>query len=217
MRKIVPLLILSVIAIYFTPKILARLSLFFSGDVTKVVQENEDRGILLPPILESVPQATNSAEFAVKGFSQEAGEVEIYVNDILKKTASTNSKGDFDIEVNLFVGDNKIRAKSIDSNGVKSEFSKEIEVTYKKAKPILKVDQPEDGKHFSGDDKKITISGKTDPENELRINDRWAVVNSNGNFYFQFSLSEGENKLKIVVRDLAGNTATIDRTVTYSP
>lgn len=212
-----PLLILLAIVVYFTPQLLVRLSLFFTKDIAKVIQEEDREKISFPPILESVPQATNSAEFKIKGFAQEAGEIEIYINDILKKTASTNSKGEFEAKVNLFVGDNEIRVRSIASEGIKSEFSKAVQVLYQKGKPSLKVEEPEDNKHFSGDEKKITISGKTDSDNELRINDRWAVVRSDGSFSFQLTLAEGENKIAIVARDLAGNTTAVERTVTYSP
>lgn len=173
---------------------------------------------LEPPILEALPSATPSAFIDVTGRSfYQDGTVELFVNG--EKYNSQTLDGDFDFEikdVRLNAGENTLNVRMI-RDSIKSEFSQDYKVIYIKDEPKLEIDFPEDKASFSAADQEITIRGKTDPGNNVRINNFIAIVDSEGNFSYTYKLSEGENKLIITAENLAGRTIEKEITVSYSP
>jgi hypothetical protein len=61
-----------------------------------------------------------------------------------------------------------------------------------------------------------TVKGNAEPGSRVTVNGRLATVLNDGSYYYDLSLSEGSNQVKVVATDPAGNTATITKTVTYN-
>ncbi len=80
--------------------------------------------------------------------------------------------------------------------------------------PTLIVSSPEDGSET--DVPVITVHGTTEPGSILSINGIIAEVGSDGSFYCNISLIDGENAIAITSRDEWENKETITRTVTYN-
>lgn len=217
LKKVIWLIILVALLVFTVPKILEQLSLFFAGRNTDDQVEENDEAILFPPILDTLPVATNSAEITVRGFAQNADRVEIYINDIKKDTVTIGTKdGSFIVDdIKLYDGNNAVSAIAYGPRNTKSEASDPLTVFFKQGSVKLVVESPEDGATVQGNNK-FEIRGLTDPENTVTINGRWTRVSTEGTFKSTFDLSEGENGFQVVARDRAGNENSIARTVTYS-
>ena len=158
--------------------------------------EKKDVTPPFPPKLHPLPEATNSAEILLMGFSEPGSTVKVFLNNEVKKEVVAASDGTFITdEFNLSLGKNRIKAKAIDQIGNKSKDSGIITINYDKTKPNLKIKEPKDNQSFSGDQKKVTISGKTEPEASLRINKRLVILGQSGEFSYVLDLNEGENKI----------------------
>ncbi len=158
-----------------------------------------------PPILDTLPHATNQDTITISGFSNNSSRAEIYNGSQLSgETNVDNDKFEFkDFKLNN--GENKLTLKSFDANGKSSEFSQEVVVVLDKKSPNLEVTNPTDGQTFVQNNK-IKVSGKTEKDAQVFANGFLANVDSSGNFDVSIPLVEGENKIEVKALDDAGNT-----------
>lgn len=174
--------------------------------------------ILSPPILEALPPGTDKDTIMIKGRSpQDYGSIEIYVNNDLYKEILI-AKKEFEAEIkNLKEGENIIEARFLSEDDKKSPFSKPITITYSKEPPKLEIDYPSDGTTFRRGDEVIEIRGKTDPDNKVKINDFRAIVDEQGNFSYNFRLSEGDNLITIEAENKAAIKTSKQIKIIFSP
>jgi len=199
---------------------LVKFSLFIgnlkSGQETTEQQQNTIAPF--PPHLETPYLATNSAKITISGYAQPKTTVEVFLNGNSLNKILLGSDGQFTLpNVILSEGENKLTASSKDSAGNVSQLSNPLIIIYKKKPPVLKLTQPEDGKRISGEEKEILVSGLTEPEVSLSINGRLVTVKNDGSFAYSFSLVPGENLIKIIATDNAGNQTIVERKVTFTP
>jgi hypothetical protein len=198
------------------------------GQTKKTIHQVSENPTLAPPVLSIPYEATNSAEIKIKGYATSNSQVKIYIDNELVDTTESNSEGSFITKfVTLNLGVNKIYGKTVDEKDTESLPSKEIKVTYVNEKPKLEVTEPNDGREITGGDKKVRVSGKTDPANQVFVNGGLVVVNSDGNFSSDIPINEGENSItpinegenSITVRsqDKAGNSTEATRKVIWKP
>lgn len=184
---------------------------------TKSVSESAS---LAPPVLNIPYEATNTASIFIHGYASPETSVEIYLNDELASTAKSSSDGSFiSNQVSLDLGKNSISGKTIDAQGNKSYGSKPIIISYSNEKPILELNNPADNQTITGGDKKITVSGKTNDDQEITvlINGNRTIVSSDGSFTKAVEINEGDNNISVTATDKAGNTTEIKRKVVYQP
>lgn len=174
------------------------------------------QSILIAPILDPQPEATNSGSLTITGTGTGGTALILYLNDTEAKKMALPDDGTFSIPLTLKDGTNTLSAKITDDKGNISNLSNVISVTVKKAAPILQVDQPTDGSTVTSDQNTITVNGKAEENTTVTVNGRLAIVSSiDGSFRLTYGLSEGDNVLRIIATDAAGNQTTIDRKVTY--
>ena len=113
-------------------------------------------------------------------------------------------------------GDNKIKAKAT-KDDKESDFSNELDVTYRNSPPSLSLDSPTDGQKFEKDQNAAQVLGKTDSGIRITVNGFWAVIDENNNFSYNLPLQNGDNTIKIEAVDQAGNKTEKEIKVTYSP
>ncbi len=170
-----------------------------------------------PPTFKPVFEATNSAELSLYGFAEAESTIKLFLNGKEKEVIADND-GNFTFnEIKLKLGKNEFYAFATDKAGNESNISKRITVFYENEPPELEISSPEDGSTFWEEDKQIDILGKTDPDANLLINDHFVVVNQEGGFSYQISLTEGENEIKVIATDKAGNETERTIKVNYSP
>jgi len=196
---------------------LVNLSLFVSGQKTQTSTSNKTASFIPPPILSSEYDATNSAQVKIKGSGSPNQVIDLYINGNLVDKTETNEDNSFSFETLLVPGENIINAKAITSDGKESNLSESLTITFKSATPSLEIKSPDEGQSFSKDQNTVEIKGTTDSHVRVTINNFWAVIDEGNNFSYSLVLKDGENEIKIVAQDPAGNKTEKTIKVTYSP
>lgn len=182
-------------------------------------QQNLDNNLtfVAPPILNSTFTATNSAKIVISGNATAKENVILYLNDAVIDKTNANSNGNFSFKnISLAPGDNNLKAKTITKNNRQSDFSNILYIKYNDKAPALSIDTPSENQTFSKDNNTVNVTGKTDPGVKVTINGFWAIVDDSGKYSYNFQLQNGENTLKVIATDDAGNTTEQDRKVTYN-
>jgi hypothetical protein len=167
------------------------------------------------PRLFAASEATRSAAYQLSGLTDPQVAVELYRGGDLLETTLTSADGSFSFSLRLEKGENAFFARAVASNGEKSASSSPVIVRFLSGEPKLDISAPQDGATVKTTP--LTISGQTDPENSVSVNDRLAIVGRNGGFSLILGLTNGENKIKITASDLAGNQTVKELTVRYAP
>lgn len=173
--------------------------------------------VLAPPVLNIPYEATNSSQITISGFGQPDSKVTLFIDDQAKDTVNVSGDGSFLIEnVSLNFGTNNIYAKTVNEEGLESLPSKTIRLIFDNEKPLLEVFEPEDGKNIQGE-RKSKISGKTENNASVFINNNQIIVDKEGKFESTQTLNDGENIFTIKAQDTAGNFLEISRKVIFQP
>lgn len=206
------------------PAIIGSLSIFNKSKHSTVSNNLVEDPAIAPPVLNIPFESTNSAQLRISGYSSPKSKVEIYLDDDLKTTITTDEFGSFTSEfLTLLEGTNNIYGRSVSENSTsntpdkKSLPSKTIKVLFSNEKPALEIIEPEDNKQIKGGDKKVHINGKTDAQNSIMVNGTTVIVSNDGNFSTDVSINEGDNNISIIAQNTVGNTTKIDRKVNYTP
>lgn len=213
----------TVVFLYLLAKLgipaLANLSLFIAGGrAEETISKKNTELFVAPPILDPMPSATNSAALSLSGRAEKDQTINLYVNgELTDKTGVLDDKSFSFEDVTLSQGENSIRVKAITKNQQESDYSSEIKILFGNKAPTLTVASPEDGKSYSKDENTAHVSGKTDPGVKVTVNGFWAISDTTGEFSYSLPLSSGENKIKIIATDEAGNKTELERNVTFSP
>lgn len=198
--------------------VLANLAFFVSQSRKSGVTPTPSPVFLSPPILAPLPSATNSAQIKLTGFSQKETMIEIFLNEESQGESKTDNQGQFEKTVTLNKKENEIYGVTQDFLGNCSNPSGKIKIIFDQEPPELTIVAPEEGKRFYQEQNRtVEIRGQTEPEASLYFNDHLLILNSNGNFNTHLKLKEGENLLKFLVRDPAGNQTEKEVRVFYQP
>jgi hypothetical protein len=198
--------------------LLVKVSGLLGNSKDSAVITNNDTTPPVPPVLSPILSATNSAKLKVEGYGEPATTLELKVNDESVKKVLLGNDGSFSFsDIILNPGSNTIVATSKDSAGNLSNPSKIWTILLKKKGPTLEVRDPTDGQNFDHSHQTITIKGKTDPQTQLSVNDRFVFVKDDGTFEYSLKLSDGDNTLTFKATDTAGNETKLERKVKYNP
>lgn len=171
-----------------------------------------------PPRFFQTPTATNSARLVLTGTAEAGSLVSIFQDAKQLEEIVSGDDGIFQKEVTLLEGENIFWAKTKDSAGNESQESERLTLVFDKQPPELKVTEPAAGASFSGEQQKnLTIRGKTEAGAAVTVNERLAIVDSDGNFSYRVTLNPGANEFKILAVDQAGNQKELLLQVTFSP
>ena len=209
------ILIIFVFMIKLGIPLMANFAIFVSGFKSTNEVKNNDNAFIQPPVLDPIPSATNSAEIQITGKSVNNSKVQLFINDQLMNDTSTDGNGNFRFTKSLSLGDNQIKTR-VEVGGKQSSFSDTATVTYKNSAPSIIIDSPPDGGVFSKDNKSVNVTGKIDGGASVTVNGFWAIVDENNNFSYTLPLQNGDNEIKVVVTDQAGNKSEKTIKVKYS-
>ncbi len=195
--------------------LLANLALMLSNN--KPIETQTKTASIVPvPQLDPLPEATNSAKLKLTGKTQPSDSVDLFVNDSVYDKTDADKNGNFSFDVILNHGDNKIYVKGKEGND-QSDPSDTFDIIFKDTPPSLTLNSPSDGQQFSKDQNTANVVGKTDSDVKVTVNGFWAIVDQNNNFSYPLPLQNGDNQIKVVATDNAGNKIEKDITVKYSP
>lgn len=218
-KKTVYLAIVSILILIFIftlgVPLLGKLADFLDVVFRNNVEQTSTESGVQAPILDPLPQATNSARLSISGFSATSGKVLIYDNDErIDETATGGGEflfGDF----TLREGENNIAVKAVSEQGKESDFSSVSKVLFLQKEPSLSVSEPSDGQNFSGNNR-IKVAGKSDRDVQVYANGFLASTTAEGSFEVFIPLSTGENTIEVKAVDLSGNTKVVKIKVNFS-
>ncbi len=217
--SIAGIIVILFLLVKFGIPMLINFSLFLAGikNGNSTSQDNNSSTIILPPVLNPTFTATNSAKISVSGTSVAHQSIQLFLNDDLVDSVDTKNDGTFTFDnVVLNQGQNILKAKAKTDNKL-SEFSVPLNITYGNKAPTLTIDSPQNGQTFSKDNRTVNVSGKTDPDVRVTVNDFWAIVDNNGNYSYSLQLQNGDNTIKVLASTPSGNKSEQDIHVTYNP
>lgn len=214
--SVLGIILIMFVVFKFGLPLLINLSLFLSGSRTNQEQSKiQSPSFIDPPILNPFPAATSSADIIISGIASKDQTINLYINGALINETKAQDDGDFSFEETIKPGENTIKVKAIVGKK-ESEFSKSMTVALKSSPPFLNVSSPSDGQSFK-DQNMVDVHGTTDSDVKITINGFWAITDSQGLFSYSLPLKNGENKIKIIATDIAGNKTEKEVMVTYSP
>ncbi|MBI4039534.1 hypothetical protein HY388_01785 [Candidatus Daviesbacteria bacterium] len=173
---------------------------------------------LFPPRLDSLPNATNSAQITIYGFATPGSNVELFLNGqtVGKKLVAKDNNFEFP-NLTLQEGENRINAIATNDKGETSQPSPTATIMLKNKAPKIIVNTPAEGSTFSGSTSEIQVFGKAEGATQVTVGGFWATLLSDGTFSYNLKLAQGENKISITAADDAGNKTVHERTVVYNP
>ena len=213
------IIILVVVAFFYAIPLLINFSLFILNS-----KGNNDSGIstnsplyIPPPILNPLPDATNNSSITVSGSAaMPKQKVELFLNDVRKQDVTSGDDKNFVFKnVTLNQGDNDIKAKAVNPDNKESDYSSDFHILFNNKPPDLQLNSPQDNQTYSGSNQ-IKVEGKSISGARITVNGYWAIVDNSGNFSYLLNLQKGENKIKVIAADDAGNQSTKEITVTLN-
>lgn len=217
--SILGIVLIIFLLIKFGIPLIVNFTLLISGSKNdpSTINSRNDSSFIMPPLLNPLSSATNSAKISISGIASQKQIISLYLNDQMQDKTKVKNDNTFSFEdLILSEGENVIKAKATD-NDKESSFSEPMTIIYKNSPPHLSIDSPSDGQSFSKEENSIIVSGSTDPGAKITINDLWAIVDANGNYAKNLLLKEGENNIVVIAIDEAGNKTELKIKVNYSP
>lgn len=179
--------------------------------------EQEDKVLAAPPTLDELPTVAQTEQIKITGRAEAGSTLKVFVNSETVKETLNDDTGTYSLDVTLSEGKNEVWTKTVDKNGNESGDSRHFKIIYDKEPPSLEITKPANGDAFFANSKTIDVQGTTESEARVLVNDRVAIVNTDGKFSQKISLSEGENIIKVVATDEAENSTEKEIKVTYTP
>ena len=174
------------------------------------------QSLSIPPYLDPLPIATSSGKITITGRGQPKAKLVLFVNNEERKRVDIGDDGTFSISSITFPeGDYLFKAKTADAAGKLSDFGNSVRTSVKRKPPALEITAPEDNATIRGDNNIVNIEGRTEEEVDIRIDNRYVVVNPNYSFSYPYPLKEGDNSIVIKAVDRAGNITQVTKKVTY--
>lgn len=168
------------------------------------------------PIISAPVAATNSATIKINGFGEAKSKVILVHNNEEVDERIISDEGEFEFELTLDEGENSVSAFSVDVSENESLSSKQYTIVYDNQDPTIDITSHEDGSTVTLRRNKLTtITGTTEPRAKVFVDGRLNLADSEGKFSGTYNLAEGENKIKIVAQDEAGNTTEMELTLHF--
>lgn len=191
---------------------------FITGRATSTTNDEssqkDEEGFIPVPQLDPLPKSTNKDEIRITGTSLSGLSVQLYLNGSRDDEVEVESDGSFEFRPKLTDGDNIIKIRAV-KNDKEGDFSASYTVKLSKKEPEITIESPNDGANISGNNP-IEVKGRTNGENTILVNDFQAIINPDGSWHYNLTLKGGDNEIKVVATDSAGNKAQKTIHVNYS-
>ena len=187
-----------------------------TGGSSSVSTVEEDFLPPQPPVLDALPEATNSGRLKIEGYTEPGAKLSVWLSGGLEATDTADEEGSFSIWVELDEGENEIVVKAKDEAENES-FSVTKVVEWDKEPLEMSVDNPQEGSEYFGQQNQtIEVKGTVNKDKaRVTINGLYTNVDGEGVFSHALRLSEGENTIEVVATDPAGNINTISLKIRY--
>lgn len=199
---------------FFGPQIFNALSLLSIDRWKKVEKQKRQTAA---PTFQDLPKASKEKTINLSGFTEPSSTVRLFANgpEIMQTTSDNDGKFSF-LSIKLIEGQNILFAKSTAPNKEESEKSDTLYIAYDIQKPVVLISSPKDGERIENVDSRVTVKGNVNEDATINVNAHNAVVDNSGNFQALISLKDGDNKIMVIAKDVAGNEATASITVNFN-
>ncbi len=161
-----------------------------------------------PPLSVTEPSNgvwVNYPTVVVRGTSEVGATV-----SVAGQLAVVQSDGSFEVTVALVEGPNLINLSATDKAG--NTVATQVTVNVDTILPYVFIESPVNG--LLTNEATLLISGMTEPGANLTVNDVSLSVQTDGSFSTTITLEPGQNEIRVNSTDLAGNTNSVQRSVT---
>lgn len=168
----------------------------------------EESDVIPPqvPHVSAPVSATNSATLKLSGFGEAKSKVLLVHDGSQSADTTVADDGKFELEVTLHGGENTLSVYSVDAADNESAATQNFAVVFDEEAPQIEITEPQPDQHFeTRKQQQLTVKGTTEPGSRVMINGRLAFAGADGSFSGSFQLQEGDNEVKIVATDQAGN------------
>ena len=195
-----------VLLLIFGIPLLIQLSVFLGGlQKGEIVNFDGDE---IPPFVPrlSLPfTATSTASIRISGLAEPGVKVFLSRDGQDAGEVLAGEDGEFIFrDVFLEEGQNLLSVIAEDETGNRSESSTGISVFLDKTAPKLDILKPE-GEGATTEEVDFRLEGSSERGVSVRVNERVAIVDGEGNWYFVLPLLEGKNEVEVKATDEAGN------------
>ncbi|MFZ2201892.1 MAG: hypothetical protein WAV56_00695 [Microgenomates group bacterium] len=179
-----------------------------TGTKGGLLSSSEDNVPPQTPIISALPEATNSAQIEIAGYTEPKVEISVWRNGEMAASDKSDDRGSFKVDLRLIEGENRIQVKAKDEKENESESLVKT-IVYDKSEITITVESPADGAEvFGKNSQNLTVSGKvSQPEATVTVNGRFARIDAEGKFSVAIRLNEGDNDLVVRAVGKAGNVA----------
>lgn len=169
-----------------------------------------------PPYIQTAGTSTKDQLITISGFAEAGVTVKLFAQNDEVESNLANDSGEFVFEnVELKEeGETIFYAVAIDTAKNESEDSNVVKITYDKTPPEITITKPED-LDFKSDTRYHAVAGAAEPDASVTVNERYAVVDEEGNFSINFKFEDGHNNIIVRVVDKAGNETEKTFTVKF--
>jgi len=214
--SIVGIIVVLYLLYKFGLALIINFSLFVTGSKGQQTNSNQNEiNFIAAPVLNPTFTATNSATVTITGKADKGKDVYLYVNSSQVDQVTSDDKGNFKFTEDLEKGSNQIAAR-IKYNNRESEFSNILNISFQNSQPTLDISSPNDGQQYKKDQNTANVTGKTDSNVSVTVNGFMATIDFENNFSYVLTLQNGDNQIKIVATDQAGNKTEKELKVNYS-
>ena len=172
-------------------------------------KDNYEEKDTIPPVspyLEPIPEATKDNKINITGKAEIGSKILLFLDDIKSTELVTDNEGNFtfsDIQVGL--NPTRIKVEAVDANQNVSASSKEYSVVQDIEAPKIEITTPKKGTVHKATERTYNISGITEPQSSVVVNEVLSYSDQEGRFNAQIALRDGGNEIKIKSTDRAGN------------
>ncbi len=172
-----------------------------------------------PPRLAPLPSVTSQELISLKGFSESGADISLFLNGDKLKEVVADDGGEFNFsEIKIASGSNELYVTASDRAQNVSQPSGQISIVLDRVLPLLTVTSPTTNQTFSGQqNKNIKVTGVTEEEAVVKVNDRSVIVGTGGKFETLITLSDGEQEIRVIATDTAGNSTDKTIPVKFNP
>ncbi len=187
--------------------------------ITDVVNQNHysnsiQKEALLPPTIQALPEYINTPRPRIKGTSMPGKTVVLFLDGNKIGQTLVDKNGQFSFEISQEIPDGKHKLSGQIKDGPnESSLSLPIVFIVDTTAPELVIESPQDGadiKLKKSGEKIIEVKGQSEAGVVIKVNNRLAKVNLDGSFSVRVPVKEGDQVLKAVSLDKAGNSTQKD-------
>ena len=170
----------------------------------------------ITPYLNPIPEATKEDSITISGKAEPSTKIFLKIDSKESQDTTSDNEGVFsftNIPVSFISQQISVVAK--DTAGNTSKESHVYSVTKDITAPEFEITAPKPDEKFKSTGRNYKVTGTTEANTTVILNDQIGFVSSNGEFFVNIRLSEGKNDLKIKVTDKAGNETEKEITMEY--